>query len=277
MVASDIKFEKHIQIESPIAAIDALSSQLELSKQQLKNVMQKGAVWISHNEFTQRVRRAKKQCKAGDVLHCYYDTKVLNETPEAAKLIADEKSYSIWFKPYGMYSQGSKWGDHCTIYRWAEQNLQPQRPAYIVHRLDRAASGLIILAHEKKVAAQFSELFQQHKIHKHYRVWVEGIFPQQEMTCDLSLDDKTAKSYFKRLKLDKENNRSLLDVSIETGRKHQIRRHLSSMGYAVIGDRLYGAENQQINLQLLAYSIDFICPVSHDNKRYCLQNIEFEV
>jgi len=239
--------------------------------------MQKGAVWLKHNEYTQRVRRAKKICQSGDVLYCYYDEKILNEVPEAAQLIVDEEAYSIWFKPYGMYSQGSKWGDHCTIYRWAEQNLQPQRSAYIVHRLDRAASGLIILAHKKKVAAQFAELFQQHKIHKHYRVWVDGIFPQQETICELSLDNKAAKSYFKRLEIDKENNCSLLDVSIETGRKHQIRRHLSSMGYAVVGDRLYGIENHKINLRLLAYSIEFYCPLSGHVKKYCLDNILFEV
>ena len=65
-------------------------------------------------------------------------------------------------------------GDHCTIYRWAEQQLKPERPAFIVHRLDRAASGLIILAHSKKMAQTFSQLFKNHDIQKQYRATVEG-------------------------------------------------------------------------------------------------------
>jgi len=271
------KFDEHIVIQDSLAAIDALSAQIALSKQQLKDVMQKGAVWVTRGDFTQRIRRAKKQCNAGDVLHCYYDEKIIKSKPFPAKLIADESAYSIWFKPYGMYSQGSKWGDHCTIYRWAEQHLQPQRSAYIVHRLDRAASGLIIIAHEKKVAAQFAELFRQHKIFKHYRVWVNGLFPYQAISCDESLDNKKAISHFKLLKKVSLENQSLLDVSIETGRKHQIRRHLSSMGYSIVGDRLYGNLEHTIDLQLLAYSIEFTCPISGESKQYCLDDKSFEI
>ncbi len=54
--------------------------------------------------------------------------------------------------PYGMLSQGSKWSDHCTIARFAQQHLTPERPVFIVHRLDRAATGLILIAHSKKTS-----------------------------------------------------------------------------------------------------------------------------
>ena len=264
------KFEKHIEIVEPITAVDALQQDTGLAKQQLKIIMQKGAVWLSRNHSTQRIRRAKKMLHKNDRLHFYYDPHVMNEQPPKAELIADESAYSIWFKPYGMYSQGSKWGDHCTLYRWAEQHLKPQRPAYIVHRLDRAASGLMILAHQKKVAAQFAELLQQRKIHKHYRVKVEGIFPHKTISCNLELDDKPALSHFTLLQVDESAQQSILDVSIESGRKHQIRRHLSSMGFPVVGDRLYGNKDSEMDLQLLAYSIAFNCPLSAEAKAYRL-------
>jgi len=93
-----------------------------------------------------------------------------------AILVEDCGDYSIWNKPSGMLSQGSKWGDHCTIYRWVEKNLQPERAAFVVHRLDRAATGLILLAHKKSVASQFSRLFEKREIYKRYLVKVKGDF-----------------------------------------------------------------------------------------------------
>ena len=89
-----------------------------------------------------------------DRLHLYHDPRVLSIEPAEARMIADEGAFSIWYKPFGMLSQGSKWADHCTISRWVETHLRPQRPAFVVHRLDRAATGLMIIAHAKGVAAE---------------------------------------------------------------------------------------------------------------------------
>lgn len=252
-------------------AIEELAAHTSLSKQHLKQVMQKGAVWLSHDHHTQRLRRAKKKLLKGDVLHLYYDARVLDETPQQALLIADEDEYSVWYKPYGMRSQGSRWGDHTTIYRYAEQQLQPQRAAFIVHRLDRAATGLILLAHSKSVANAFARLFEQRKIEKHYRVIVEGKFPGTTQHLTTFVDNKPASSYTTLLDYNEQKNRSLLEVKIETGRKHQIRCHLSDAGYPVIGDRLYGnASMESENLQLTCSYLAFISPVDNSRKVYQL-------
>jgi tRNA pseudouridine32 synthase / 23S rRNA pseudouridine746 synthase len=81
--------------------------------------------------------------------------------PIAPKLIADEASFRIWYKPAGLMLAGTKFGDHCAINRWVETNQLPQRPVFIVHRLDRFATGLMILAHTKQAAGQISEQFQK--------------------------------------------------------------------------------------------------------------------
>ena len=86
-------------------------------------------------------------------IELYYDRRVLDAEPEAPRLIADESDYSVWFKPFGVLSQGSRWGDHCAMTRCAEKALSPERPALVVHRLDRAATGLMLLAHRKRAAA----------------------------------------------------------------------------------------------------------------------------
>jgi tRNA pseudouridine32 synthase/23S rRNA pseudouridine746 synthase len=160
-----LHFEQHLTVEETgFNAAELLSQATVLSKQAVKRSMQKGAVWLTHQEHTQRLRRASKSLQPGDQLHLYYDKNILDEEPTPAQLIADEGDYSVWYKPYGMYCQGSKWGDHCTITRWAEQHLTPQRSSFVVHRLDRAANGLIIVAHEKKAAALLSALFQNRKV-----------------------------------------------------------------------------------------------------------------
>ncbi|MCF6193973.1 MAG: pseudouridine synthase [Kangiellaceae bacterium] len=141
-------------------AIDCLSlSCPQISIKKLKLAMTYGAVWLSREKSkTVRVRRAKRKLLKGDKLSIYFDEKILFSPISPAQLISDEGEYSIWNKPSGMFSQGTKWGDHSSIARWVElfglaKNDLDLRPAFLVHRLDRATSGIILLAHSKKMAA----------------------------------------------------------------------------------------------------------------------------
>ena len=266
-------FECHINITtSNETAATLLAEASGLSKARVKQAMQKGAVWLSTERGTRRLRRMDRVMKEGDRLHLYYNEKILLKEVDPPQLFADEGSYSVWYKPYGMLSQGSKWGDHFAINRWAEQHLTPQRPAFIVHRLDRAATGLILIAHQKKMAAALSKLFQERAIEKRYRVIVEGRFPEQDspLTIDTDLDGRSALTHAAYINYDSHMNRTLLDIQIETGRKHQIRRHLSGAGFPVVGDRMYGHGSDVRNLQLTACYLSFTCPVSGFVKEYTL-------
>jgi len=272
------KFELHIDIVSAQSSIITELSkhcqinQHSLSNGQIKQAITKGALWLSRGKSTQRLRKVKKQLSPLDKLHFYFDEKVLSLLPDKAILIQDLHDYSIWYKPYGMLSQGSKWSDHCTIARWAETQLIPQRPAFIVHRLDRAASGLIIIAHSKKAAQGFSKLFEQHQLNKYYQVIVHGQFDAVNVSStarliETDIDGKSAKSTFSYLDYHQDSNTSLLQVKIDTGRKHQIRIHSASIGYPVVGDRLHGNKTtdypENLNLQLCAVKLSFNCPLSN--------------
>jgi tRNA pseudouridine32 synthase/23S rRNA pseudouridine746 synthase len=274
MTDSLLRFEKHIKVhQQNSVAVDILAAETALSKQKIKQVMQKGAVWLSKGKHTQRLRRAKKPIKVGETLHIYYDPKVLDLIPPEPELIFDQGRYSVWNKPYGLLSQGSKWGDHCTITRWAEQHLKPQRVSFVVHRLDRAANGLMVIAHEKGAAAALSKLFQQRQVEKRYRIWVHGRFSEQATSAtptkvDSDIDERHATSHFTFIEYDAEQDKSLLDVSIDTGRKHQIRRHSALLGFPVVGDRLYGNEVDKDDLQLSAYYLAFTCPYTQCKQQF---------
>lgn len=267
-----MKIEAHVTVTSPDEnAVDLLQRASELPKQRIKFAMTQGAVWLTRGRNTQRLRRAKRTLRDGDELHLYYDPEVLAEIPAEPTLVADLGEYSVWDKPAGLRSQGSKWGDHCTVVRWAERHLRPERPAFTVHRLDRAASGLILIAHSKRMAASLSALFRSRKVEKRYLVAVNGDFSEHTTTLrvDQPIDGKRAISEFLFLELSADSNRSLLEARIETGRKHQIRRHLADLGFPVAGDRLYGnGEADGVDMQLRSVLLAFRCPISGEKAEY---------
>ena len=249
-------------------AVDCLSQTCALSKQQIKSAMAKGALCQHSGKGVHRLRRAKKILSPGSQLHLYYHQKILSTQIPAAIAIADCSHYSIWFKPYGVYSQGSKWGDHCTINRWVEQHLD--RPAFIVHRLDRATTGLIIIAHSKSAAAAFSAIFQHRQITKQYRAIVQGNVSERA-TLNNAIDGRDAVSHIRPIAFDPIKNQSAIEVSIETGRKHQIRKHMQGAGHPVVGDRLYGdGADWAQNLQLCCSYLSFTCPIDKLSKHYRL-------
>ena len=244
-------------------ALDLLAEGTGLSKQRIKDAMNKGAVWWTLKGKTLRMRRATKVLNKGSKIQFFYDEQVLARKPEIPTLIYDANRYSIWFKPAGMLAQGSQWGDHCSILRWVEVNGQydpaSKRECFLVHRLDADAQGLMIIAHDSQSAAKLSLLFQGRDIKKYYQAWVvdDCEMPEAGLTLTYELDGKSAITHIK--KIGTTNNQTLLDVHIETGRKHQIRRHLANIGHPIVGDKLYGTKSNS-GLQLLAYRLEFVCP-----------------
>ena len=269
-----MKIEAHVTVTaSGKSAVDLLQDAAELPKQRIKFAMAQGAVWLTRGRNTQRLRRAKRALREGDELHLYYDSDILAEIPAEPTLIADLGDYSVWDKPPGLRSQGSKWGDHCTVVRWAERHLVPERSAFTVHRLDRAASGLIVVAHTKSMAASFSALFRSRKVEKRYLVSVKGDFSEHAapLRVDQSIDGKRAVSEFVFIDRNVKADQSLLEARIETGRKHQIRRHLADLGFPVVGDRLYGdGATDDADLRLTAVLLAFRCPIAGEKVQYVL-------
>ena len=248
--------EYHLVVNEEADAPALLAPDTGLSRGQIKRAMANGALWLEREGRVSRLRRAGRRLQKGDRLHLYFDPLIQQMEPPPARLLADEGDWSVWFKPPGMFSQGSRWGDHCAIARWAETHLEPGRNAFIVHRLDRAASGLILLAHARRSARELSQLFRERAICKEYRVLVHGRFPEKMQQFDADLDGRRALTRARLLAFDAAENRSLLAVEIDTGRKHQIRRHLADAGFPVVGDRLYGDDGTQ-DLKLQAVRLAF--------------------
>ena len=104
-----MKLVSDIEIANPgQTAVDTLSAHSGLPRQAIKRAMHRGAVWLHSRHGKRRIRRADRVLQAGEHLYLYYDSAVLDQRPPAAHLIADRQTFSIWAKPCGMFSQGSK-------------------------------------------------------------------------------------------------------------------------------------------------------------------------
>ncbi len=265
--ARSIKCSVAAQQDGDIA-IELLAARSGLSKQKLKDAMNKGAVHLNRGRKRSRLRRAQAALQKGDRLELFYDPQLLALQPGPAQLISDQRAYSVWYKPPGLLAQGTDWGDHCSLLRVADI-ARGHRGAWLVHRLDREASGLMLIAHSGEASGKLSALFLQNRIEKIYHVRVQGETPETGV-IDTPLDDKEARSRYTRLRVDAQNTdeqdvdrkTSVLEVRIDTGRLHQIRRHLAGIGHPVIGDARYGQARSGDALALCAVQLNFTCPFS---------------
>lgn len=270
-----MRLTRHIHVTEPQRAVDLLANATGLSKAILKSCMEKGCVWLKRAKTTeQRIRKAKFLAREQDTISIYYDDAILKNQPPPPVCIAHEGRYSIWDKPANMLSQGTRYGDHCSLLRLVEISQKDTSTTFLIHRLDREARGLMLFAHDKDAAAIFSDLFQKRKVEKRYQAIVHGSVQCAggKETISTPLDGKTAETDFSLLHYDPIADTSLLDVSIHTGRLHQIRRHLSSIGHPLVGDFRYSGitSDKAIQLQLTACKLSFLCPITHAERAFTL-------
>lgn len=272
--APRIELERRVAPDDPKVLVDFLHRHAGLSKQQLKDAAVKGAVLLRREGAARRLRRAKAELRVGDLIELHYDRAILALEPPLARCIADRGGYSVWCKPAGMLAQGNDFGDHCALLRIAETAWQPPRKAWLIHRLDREASGLMVVAHTQPVAANLSRQFQRNQVRKRYRVQVRGDIGAQhgpQGRIDTPLDGKPALTEYRVESWDADNDVSALAVEIRTGRLHQIRRHLAALGHPVIGDPRYGSGNKDAGgLRLAAVGLAFQCPLTRAPVEFAL-------
>ena len=259
--------EKHIQVTGQNEnAADLIAATTGLSKTKIKAAMQKGAVWVSRSGKQKRLRRARSLVSKGDQLSIYYSPGILDLVPPQPEMIAGNDSYSVWHKPAGMMASGSRFGDHCAIDRVVARTLDA--PAFLVHRLDRFVWGVMVLAHTKSAAGHLSEQFQARTTKKIYKAVVHGCL-DEPLEINQAIEGKDALSHVRPLKPG--SSESLVEISIETGRKHQIRIHLSSIDHPVVGDRQYGSPDRD-GIQLAAVELGFTCPETGRPVTYRLED-----
>ena len=162
----------------------------------------------------------------------------------ALNVLASTDDWIVIDKPAGLPAQPAR--DRATLS--AEEILRLQyRQIFLVHRLDTPVSGVMLFARTRAAAAQFSELFATGAIRKIYLARLDS--PIAETTIDSPIDGKAALTIVRPLR------DALVEIEITTGRTHQIRIHLASIGHPILGDTRYGGTPAE-RLMLHAWKLE---------------------
>lgn len=199
-------------------------------------------------------------------------------------IIYEDPHMVIVNKPIGVLSQKDKSGEE-DIREHLHKNSSLKEFEFLnpVHRLDRNVSGLMILAKDPTSAKNLSSAIKSKEILRKYRTLVKGK-TADEGSLDYPLlkdklnnksivsnDGKEAITQFSLI--EHYDSFSFLEISLSTGRSHQIRCHFSHIGHPVIGDRKYGKKPWSTlmdRLALYSYSLEFIHPVTKKKLKFYL-------
>lgn len=193
-------------------------------------------------------------------------------------VLYEDEHLIVVVKPAGILTYGERGTEGTSVYRELLNNLKGKTKGrghvFVVHRLDREVSGILIFAKTEKIQQLIKDHWKENE--KRYYALVEGCPPDEEGTIrsflkenkemkvystEESPDSKFAVTHYKLLK--KLDKRSLLEIRIETGRKHQIRVHLADIGCPVAGDSKYGSSDKMLKRILLhAYYFALKHPVT---------------
>lgn len=153
----------------------------------------------------------------------------------------------------------------------------------IVHRLDKDTSGLMVIAKTENAYMFLIEEFKERRTKKKYKTIVKGIIKEDENEIDMPIgrdevnrhkmkvrrDGKNARTVFKVI--ERFGNYTYLDVRIYTGRTHQIRVHLSKIGYPILGDEIYSKGKNKFDIKgqvLQSYFLEFIHPQTKEKMSF---------
>ena len=226
------------------------------------------------------------QLRLGDVIEIEEDVfDVAKPKPEDIKLeiLWEDENMLVLNKPSGMLTHPTTQEMSGTLvnallYKYGE-NLSDingdLRPG-IVHRLDRNTSGLLMVAKNNKTHEYLVENMKNHKFVKKYLAVVRGVVEKDAFEIDLPIgrhisqpqkmmvNGKYPKEALTKVKvLERFDNATLIELTLVTGRTHQIRVHLSYIGHPVYNDTLYGFGKMKIKTQeqvLQSYKLEFMRP-----------------
>ena len=255
--------------------LDALAVMFpESSKTTLRQMLQTGRVRVN-GEIEKNARRELEEDDTVDVA----DKAVHRNLPEGLAILHEDNDVIVVLKAHGLLTVATERERDTTAQAYLNVYLgqkKGEERIQVVHRLDRETSGVLIFAKNAYAREQLKEQFAAHTVDRVYIAVIEGRMDPEAGTFssylrerrDLKMqsvaehpDAKFAVTHYRTVE---SNDRySMLEVTLETGRKNQIRTHLSEAGHPVLGDRMYGSTVNPIGrLALHAKLLGFDHPVT---------------
>lgn len=300
---------KNISVQPSDAGerLDAfLAKKTGVTRSQIQKLIEKGDVLVNAKPLSQNYK-----VRVGDEISIKFPEKsVEGLIPEAVpvEILYKDKYLVVVNKPAGMVVYPSAGHSHGTLMNAIAYQCKklasiggPLRPG-VVHRLDKDTSGVMVIALDDNAYYNLVDQFRQRSIHRRYKALVYGNLKGDsgEITSLIGRSESDRKKMSTKVKRGKEavtrwkvikrfDCATLVDVKLGTGRTHQIRVHLASIGHPVLGDRTYGGKTglviegrkitvprQMLHAEVLGFKhpasgeyMEFESQLPADMKEYC--------
>lgn len=255
----------------PGARLDVfVHEELKISRNFAARLGEQGKVLVND-----RKQKPSYKVRTGDIVAVDFDPSELVVTEKLdLPIMYEDDDVVVINKPEGVLSHSKgAFNPEATVATFMEpylQDLDGERGG-IVHRLDRATSGVMICAKNEAAMSWLQKQFADRKVQKKYVAIIEGTLDPSEAKIDMAIarnprnpktfrvdpNGKPAQTHYKIAKHDKEH--SLVELQPATGRTHQLRVHLGHQGHPIVGDIFYGGEEYE-RLMLHAHKLEIILP-----------------
>ena len=190
-------------------------------------------------------------------------------------IVYEDENYLVVNKPSGMLTISTEKESNRTLYHFVREYIKEQdkrNKIFIVHRLDRETSGLVLFAKSEDLKRKLQENWEKVALTRKYVAVVSGILEKKEDQLVNYLKENTQNRVFiskdtsgkqaiTNYKVIRENRNSLLEIEIETGRKNQIRVQLAEISHPIIGDNKYGTIKEK-RMYLHATKLEMRDPIT---------------
>lgn len=229
--------------------LEYLYEQLEMPKKRIKQYLTHGSIYVNNNKVTQYNYRLIPG------MNIVIDTNNKNKKVLPFDIIYEDDHIIVVNKPTGLLTIATNKEKEKTLYHIVREYLvskQKNNKVFIVHRLDKDTSGIVLFAKDEKIKNKLQENWQEYVSLREYVAIIDGKLEKKEDRIVQYLKEtKTNLTYVSKNKEGKEaitnykvlrenDTESLVKITLETGRKNQIRVAFSSLNHPIIGDKKYG-------------------------------------
>lgn len=264
-----MKKDIELVVEENSLLLEYLLSKLNKSRKEIKSLLKYGNIYVNGKSTT----KYDHKLYVGQKI-TIRQNKVNNKLLD---IMYEDENIIVINKPYGLLSISTDNEKDNTAYKIVMEYLKfnnPNSKVFVVHRLDRDTSGILLFAKNERAKHLLQNNWDNIVKKRSYIAVVEGNVEHDSDTITSWLkevnmmvysshkgDGKKAVTHYKKLKSN--DKYSLLEINIDTGRKNQIRVHMKDINHPIIGDKKYGSEINPIKrLGLHANKLEFINPIN---------------